>query len=453
MPARNNGTRQAASRHPTTLAPAIAMTIVMAAGHALGAQALTGDAIADSATVARTAWRRAGEALRGGDLAAARREVNRAAAAWPTQEAYAWGRVALAARMADTAAVLAGLAAYADLGIGRDLVAEPALTAFLAVPGMAALVVRHDAHRSALGPGVVRATLPDSTFWPEGVDYDATTGSYYVASVRHRTIAEIRAGRPPREVLPRHASGIGAILGVRVDTARGVLWATTAGIPQMEGYVPADSGIAALLRIRIADGRIERRWDLPPSATGHTLGDLAVDGRGDVYVTDSNEPVLYRLPAGGDSLVPLRNPLFRSLQGIAPTPDGRALYVADWSHGILRVDLASGAVVRVTDAPGSVSLGCDGIAWDRGAIVAVQNGVSPARVMRFVLAPDELGFVRAEVLDRNPAVADEPTIGTVVGREFVYVGNSQWTKYDAHGARVGGTRLTAPVLLAVPLPR
>jgi sugar lactone lactonase YvrE len=431
---------------------ALALVLALAPG-AIGAQALTGDATADSATVARSAWRRAGDALRGGDLATARREVTRAAEAWPTQEAYAWGRVALAARAADTATVIAGLAAYADLGIGRDLTAEPALAPFLAVPALAALAVRHDANRSSLGRGTVRATLPDSTFWPEGVDYDAKSGAYYVASVRHRTIAEVRAGRPPRELIPRHSDGIGAILGVRVDTARGVLWATTAGIPQMEGYAPADSGIAALLRIRITDGRIERRWDLPPSATGHTLGDLAVDGRGDVYVTDSKEPVLYRLPAGGDSLVPLRSPLFRSLQGIAPTPDGRALYVADWSHGILRVDLATGTVVRVKDAPGSVSLGCDGIAWDRGAIVAVQNGVMPARVMRFVLSADGLGFTRADVLDRNPAVADEPTIGAIVGDEFVYVANSQWEKYDAAGVRRAGKALTRPVLLAVPLPR
>ena len=433
-------------------AAAGALCPLMAAA-SLWAQEPTGNAAADSATAARFAWRRASEALRDSNLASARREVTRAADAWPTQEAYAWARVTLAARAHDTTAVLAGLAAYADLGLGRDLVAEPSLTSYLSIPEMADLTLRHDANRSTLGRGTVRARLPDATFWPEGVDHDAGTGNYYVASVRHRTIAELHPGRAPRELLPRHQKGIGAILGVRVDASRGVIWATTAGIPQMEGYSPADSGIAALLLIRIADGRIERRWDLPPSAIGHTLGDLAVGARGDVYVTDSREPVLYRLPAGGDSLIAIRHPLFRSLQGVAPTPDGQALYVADYSHGILRVELATGAVVRVADAPRSVSLGCDGIAWDRGAIVAVQNGVMPARVMRFVLSADGLGFTRADVLDRNPAVADEPTIGTIVGDEFVYVANSQWEKYDAAGVRRAGKALTRPVLLAVPLPR
>jgi hypothetical protein len=83
----------------------------------------------------------------------------------------------------------------------------------------------------------------------------------------------------------------------------------------------------------------------------------------------------------------------------------------------------------------------------------VQNGVVPARIMRFVLDPAGRRIVRAELLDRNSAVADEPTIGAVVGRRFVYVANSQWEKYDDNGVRKPGIALTAPVLLAAPLPR
>jgi len=121
-------------------------------------------------------------------------------------------------------------------------------------------------------------------------------------------------------------------------------------------------------------------------------------------------------------------------------------------HGLLRVDLKTNRVTRLDDAPHSTSLGCDGIAWDRGAIVAVQNGVTPARITRFALDASGMRIVRADVLDRNSTVADEPTIGTVVGPEFVYVANSQWEKHDDVGRRVLARALTRPVLLAVPLP-
>jgi hypothetical protein len=139
------------------------------------------------------------------------------------------------------------------------------------------------------------------------------------------------------------------------------------------------------------------------------------------------------------------------LQGIAPAPGARVVFVADYSHGLLKVDVYSGEVVRLADAPGSTTLGVDGISWHDGALIAVQNGVAPPRIMRFELDSTWTKIVRADVLDRNLPVADEPTIGTIVGDEFVYVANSQWEKYDETGQRVPRTTLRRPVLIAVPI--
>lgn len=407
----------------------------------------------DSASVARAAWLRATAALEARDYAIARREVEHAASAWPTQPAYVWGRAVVALLTADTAAVLDALNAYAALGLGRDLHGDGRFAGLLAQSRFASVVAKLDENRAPLARGHVVATLPDSTFWPEGVDYDPRSHRYYVGSVRHRTIAEVVNGKVTRELWPRATPGLGAVLGVRVDTTRRVLWATLAGLPQMEGYTLADSSIAAIVRVRIADGTIERRWDLPPAPRGHALGDVVIGPAGDVFVTDSNDPVLYRLRPGADTLEAIRHPLFRSLQGMAAPPNANVLYVADYSHGLLRVDLGTRAVTRLADAPSTTSLGCDGLAWYRGGIVAVQNGVSPARIMRFVLDATGARIDGAELLDRNTLVADEPTIGTIVGDLFVYVANSQWEKHTESGARIPARRLTAPILLGVPLRR
>ena len=95
------------------------------------------------------------------------------------------------------------------------------------------------------------------------------------------------------------------------------------------------------------------------------------------------------------------------------------------------------------------------LAWARGimAIIAVQNGVSPPRIARFGLDRTGEHIIQVSVLDRHLPIADEPTIGTVVGSSFVYVANSQWDKHTEDGRPRSGARLTAPVLLAVPLPR
>ena len=413
------------------------------------------NAAVDSATVGRAAWQRAraraGAALRGNDLVAARKEIDRAAQAWPTQIAYLQARALLAARVRDTAAMLDALGRIADLGLGIDIAGDTTYRPFDALPAFASVARRHAENLAPMVRSTVVATLQDSTTWPEGIDADTRTGKVYVGSIRHHTIVERLTDGSERELISRRDPLVGGILGVHVDTTHGVVWATTAGIPQMEGYAPADSGIAGLLRVRISDGAIERRWMLPPSARGHTLGDVTQARDGTVYTSDSRDPVLYRLRPGVDTLEAIRHPLFRNLQGMAPTPDGSVVYVADYSHGLLRVDTRTGWVSRLPDAPNSTSLGCDGIVWYRGSIIAVQNGVYPARIMRFVLDDRGTRIVRAELLDRNSAVADEPTIGAIVGSSFVYVANSQWDKHDDAGVPRPGVARTRPVLLSVPL--
>jgi hypothetical protein len=83
----------------------------------------------------------------------------------------------------------------------------------------------------------------------------------------------------------------------------------------------------------------------------------------------------------------------------------------------------------------------------------VQNGASPARIVRFVLNTAGDSIVATQLLDRNPTLAPEPTIGTMMGDQFVYVANSQWEEFDDAGHLKPGARLTRPRLVAVPVPQ
>jgi hypothetical protein len=417
----------------------------------VGAQRWSGVAAVDSAAAARAASARASVALRSNDLTAARREYARAVRAWPTQPAYVWAAAILAWHQHDTSAVLNYLRIYADLGLGRDLTVDSTLANVANSGVFADTRIKLTANAYPLVRSRVKVAFGDSTFWAEGVDVDPATKHYFVASIRHRTIVDVAPDGTSRELWPRDRPDLGAIFSVRVDTPRHMIWATTSGVRQTEGYVPADSSIAALLEIRPSDGRILRRWNVAPVTGGHVLGDLAIGPAGDVFVTDSNQPTLYWLRPGADTLESITSPLFHSLQGLAPTPNGRTLYLTDYSHGLLRVDLLSHAVTRVADAPHSTSLGCDGIAWYRGSIIAVQNGVEPARIVQMVLDAAGDSIARLDVIDRNSNIADEPSIGTVLGDDFIYVANGQWTKYDTNGTRIAGSKLSPTILLDVPL--
>ncbi len=403
----------------------------------------------DSATQARALYRAASQAASPGDAVPL---LLRAARSWPTQPAY-WIAVARsAARAADTAVVLEALNALASLHAGAAVLSDSALTRLITAPGVAAAMKQVARTTAPIPSGRVVATLHDSTVFAEGIDADPRTDALYVASVRHRTIYEIsRAGRVRDLRLPRVAN-VGSILGVRVAKDGRTLYATMAGLPVGLGYAPADSAIAALVRIRIADGTIEARWDVPRDGARHLLGDLVVTNDGTVYTSDSNAPILYRLRVGASALEPIRHPLFRSLQGIACVPGCAQLIVADYSHGLLRVDAATHAVARIGDAPGTTSLGIDGIIWHGKGLIAVQNGIAPSRIARFVLDSTHTRVVRVDDVDRQPALADEPTIGTLWRGAFVYVANSQWEKFGDDGRRIPGTALRPTLVMRVPLP-
>ena len=86
----------------------VTLWLCLVAGSAVAQS--SGIADVDSARVARAAWDAAGRALRANDAVTARREMEHAASAWPTQQAYVWGRAVIAARMGDSAAVRSALA-------------------------------------------------------------------------------------------------------------------------------------------------------------------------------------------------------------------------------------------------------------------------------------------------------------------------------------------------------
>ena len=173
---------------------------------------------------------------------------------------------------------------------------------------------------------------------------------------------------------------------------------------------------------------------------------------GDVYATDSQDPVIWRVVKGSDQVQEfLRHPLFRSLQGPVLHPSGRTLYVADYSHGVLAVDLNTRQVTALPTPPRTTALGIDGLVWYDGGLIGVQNGVAPARIVRLALDRQGGRITAIRLLDRH-AAATEPTIGTVWGKSFFYVANSQWEEYDDAGRLKSGVRLAPPRILELRLP-
>jgi len=140
---------------------------------------------------------------------------------------------------------------------------------------------------------------------------------------------------------------------------------------------------------------------------------------------------------------------FVSLQGLALSADGKRIFVADYAKGVFAVDIESRRV-RLLDAPRTAGiLGIDGLYRAGDALIGVQNGSAPPRLLRLVVDGERITSV--EVLDAGHPSAPDPTLGVVVGDRFFYIGNSQWEAARPGGQMDPAVKPEDPVILQAEL--
>lgn len=171
-----------------------------------------------------------------------------------------------------------------------------------------------------------------------------------------------------------------------------------------------------------------------------------------MYASDSRAPVVWRIRTGSDSLERfVASPLILSGQGLALTPDEQALFLADYSRGMLRIDLSSRTVRLLPCRDGVLALGVDGLYLVGGRLIGVQNGIDPHRVVRLTLDAKGDSVIGSEVLERRHPRYAEPTLGVVVGRDLYYIANSQWEQFGETGTVARPEELLPPTILRLRL--
>jgi hypothetical protein len=368
------------------------------------------------------------------------------------------------ALLGHTAAALEWLDAYAAMGLVREVVNEPDLASLRQAPGYAAARARLEANKRPQSRSVHAFLLLDPDLLTEDIAYDPAARRFFVSSIREAKIVVIdqRSGAA-RDFVPAGRGGVWGMMALAVDARRGVLWATTAAMPQTKGYRPDDQGHTAVLRYDLATGKLLKRYDLPlppamrpapagsaagfvavpPEERQRVLGDMTVAANGDVFVSEAVTGAVYTIRRDRDSLDVLVAPgVFISPQTPAATPDGRRLLVADYVHGIGIVDLATHAVAWMAHRREVAVNGIDGLYLYGDSLLAVQNGTEPNRVVRFYLDPSLTQMLRWEILDSNSPGLGAPTHGTVVGKDFFFLANSGWDRLADDGSLKPGAELT-----------
>jgi sugar lactone lactonase YvrE len=258
-------------------------------------------------------------------------------------------------------------------------------------------------------------------FIAEGIARDAANDRLFVASVATRRIVTIHDGRLRDFAhLPDDYSPLGIAL------SGSTLWVTAATLPQGSGH----DGPTALIAFNRSDGHVRQIY--PVTDTGkHILNDLTFAPDGTVYVSDTMDGSIYRLAPNDQALTRLGGrALLKSAQGMAVSADGKSLLVADYSLGLVKLDLAD-ATFAPLQIPGGVNVkGIDGLArLPDGSFLASQNGLSKPRILRLSLSQDWSQVLSVDVIAADdPAVADPSLVMADASGAYV-VGVSQWASF------------------------
>ena len=251
-----------------------------------------------------------------------------------------------------------------------------------------------------LAPGVAAKQFPErialpNGFQPEGI---ASTGGndLYVGSIPTGAIWKGKANTGAGSVLVPPHEGRSAI-GIKV--AKGLIF--VAGGATGDAYV-----------YDAKTGADVASYQLAPEGATTFVNDLVVTSRA-VYLTDSRLQQLYVLPLGKNGKLPTQAevrtlPLTGDIayttgnnaNGIAATPDGKALIVVQGNVGkLFKVDPATG-VAREIDLRGADVVNGDGLLLEGRTLYVVQNRLNriavvelskdllSGRVVRLISDPD-----------------------------------------------------------------
>jgi len=176
--------------------------------------------------------------------------------------------------------------------------------------------------------------------YPEGVAFDNRNNIAYVSSVKTGTIGSVDEKGKYVEVFADN--NLKSSFGMKVDEKQNRLWVCV-GDPNYSNYKDESTfkKMARVVGIDLASHKKVADIDLSKMVEGkHFLNDLTMDDKGNLYVTDSYSPVIYKIDKAGKAMVWAQSDLFKSqsvgLNGIAYHPGG-LIFVAHHSDGCLFV--------------------------------------------------------------------------------------------------------------------
>lgn len=250
---------------------------------------------------------------------------------------------------------------------------------------------------------------------PEGIAYDPVGDVFYISSLEQKKVVRVDRRGHATDFAPADY----ATLGMKVDANRRLLWVAASD---------QKSGHSNLTAYNLNDPSQTKKI----VATPGLLNDLTLLDDGSLFATDMGRGKVLRLAAGADAFEEWASE-FHYPNGITISDDQRTLYVADF-RGVTRFDVAGRTRTKIESK--SLLNGIDGLNFDRGSLIGIQNAIGKTRVIR--IHPDD---GRVDVLESKNPLFEIPLTGAIVSGDYYFIANPGLKKKPAGDL----------VMLAIPL--
>jgi hypothetical protein len=346
----------------------------------------------------------------------------------------------------DAAGVEASATILAAMGAGLSRPSQERIAPLIKADRRSALMALFDANGAPLETSHFFAAIPAEQKLVEGIAYDPQRKRLLIATVVDGHLLAQEGAKWRQVALP---DGIGGLFGMAFDDKRRRLWIAVGVAEPVADKSAITPGVLEVDADTLAPVDLKT---MPAGAEG-SPGDVAIGTDGTIYVSDGLKGGVYRCAPGCTILSALVQPggPIRSPQGLVPTRDGKALLVAGYGQGLARVDLATGRVSWLSGKAPLMLDGIDGLVRGQTGLIAIQNGTSPRRVIHIRLDEAETAIEDIEVLERANPAWGEPTLGALVGNDFVYVADGQWEVWGEGGKARDGQTPRETRLRALPL--
>jgi hypothetical protein len=281
---------------------------------------------------------------------------------------------------------------------------------------------------SAQEQSQVAFKIADSELIPEGIAYDPQARIFYVGSTYRRKIISIDRKGVVRDFTSEAQEGLLGALGMKVDTKRRLLWAVSSnagGAMPGKGLGRDCLGCSAVFKYDLRTGRLVKKYDLPNKPNVHFLNDLTINSRGDAFITDTVTGDIYLISRMKDELELFLNLGQKAFpNGIDLSDDEKHLFVAA-GGGIQVVNLRdkSNRTLKLPDVASPLVI--DGLYFYKGSLIAIQPFADQRKVVRYYLDKEANLVTKAEVIEAEHTLFNQPTTGVIAGKDFYYIANSQ----------------------------